>query len=524
MKHTKRLLAVTACLSVATIQAYAVDLVIGSSTEASSIDPLFSRTGNNQNIAQQIFDRLLETDANLKARPGLAETWQNVDPLTWRVRLRPNVSFHDGGKLGAEDVIFSLERAGNVPASPAPFSGNVAAIASMKAIDGLTIEFKTKAPTPDFMDQIGFVYILRKAVAEGAPITAYNSGKAAIGTGPYKFRQWTPGDNLTLSRNDAYWGKKPDFENVTIKVITNDAARIAALRSGAVDLIDAVPPSQVKALSEVKGLTVHSTASARLIYLALDSVRNQSPFITGKDGKSLANNPLGDVRVRRALSELIPRKAIVDRLLGGAGEPAGQIVPAGIDGHNPDISPPSNDAALAKKLLADAGYPEGFGLTIHTSNDRFPGDGELGQAIGQMFARGGLTVNGVVAQPYNVYATAAGKMTFSAFIFSFGTSTPSSATGLRNLLMSADRDAGTGSFNRTRYSNPAFDKLMAEALAEFDAKSRIALLQKATKLAFDDYGIIPLYWQKVHWASKSSIAYEANKMEDLTASLASLVK
>ena len=524
MKPMKFLLAGVAATVLALSSAEAADLVLGSATEPSAIDPQFSRTGNNQNIAQSVFDRLVQTDAAINMEPALAVSWTNIDPLTWHVKLREGVKFHDGNPLTAEDVIFSLTRAKDIPNSPAPFSGNVASIDSMKALDDLTIEFKTKKPTPDFMEQIGFVYIVEKKVAEGASIEDFNSGKAAIGTGAYKFKSWTPGDNLALTRNDDFWGKKQDFDNVTIKFISNDASRVAALRSGAVDLIDAVPPGDVKTIEGVSGLKVFSTASSRLIYLALDSARDKSPFVTDKDGKPLDKNPLKDVKVRQALSELVNRQLIIDRILDGSAEPAGQLVPNGVAGNDPSIPAVALDAGNAKKLLADAGYKDGFGITIHTSNDRFPGDAEVAQALGQMFARGGLKVNGVVAQPYNVYTKGASAGEFSAFIFSLGNSTPTSATGLRNLLMTVNKEAGTGSFNRTKYSNPAFDDAMRAATAEFDAEKRVELLQKATKLVFADVPVVPLYWQKVHWAGKANLTYVANMTEDTTPVLAGIAK
>jgi peptide/nickel transport system substrate-binding protein len=515
-------LAVSVVALLGATSAQAADLVIGSSTEPSALDPHFSRTGNNQNVAAQIFDRLIQPDPNLQVTPSLAESWQNVDPTTWRIKLRPSITFHDGSPLTAEDVIYSLNRAKDIPNSPAPFTGNVGAIASMTALDPRTIEFKTKGPTPDFIEQIGLVYIVQKKLAEGKSIEAFNNGSATIGTGPYKLKEWVPSDHVTLARNDGYWGPKPAFENVTIKFIANDAARVAALRSGAVDLIDAVPPGDVKTLSNIKGIKLSSIASARIIYLALDSSRDDSPFVVGADGKPLNPNPLKDVRVRQALSKLINRQLIVDRILDGAGEAAGQIVPEGIGGADPSLKAPAQDVPGAKKLLAEAGYPQGFGLTIHTSNDRFAGDAESAQAIGQMFAQGGLKVNGVVAQPYNVYATAAGKQQFSAFIFSLGNTTPTSATGLRNLLMTPDKEAGTGSFNRTRYSNPRFDAKMKEATAVFEPEKREALLQEATRIAMEDVGVVPLFWPKVYWASKANIAYTANRGEDLMATLAGI--
>lgn len=333
-----------------------------------------------------------------------------------------------------------------------------------------------------------------------------------------------PGDRIELVRNDAYWGPKPAFENVTVKFIANDAARVAALRSGAVDLIDAVPPGDVKTLSGIKTLRLASIASARLVYLALDTSRETSPFIIGADGKPLTPNPLKDARVRLAISKLINRPLIVDRLLDGAAEPAGQIVPVGIGGSDPSLKPEAFDPAGAKALLAAAGYPQGLGITIHSSNDRFAGDAETAQAIGQMLAQGGLKVNGVVTQPYNVYASAAGKQEFSAFIFSLGNTTPTSATGLRNLLMTYNREAGTGSFNRVRYSNPAFDAQMRQAMSEFDPAERVAMLQAATRTATADTAIVPLFWPKVFWGMKSGITYEANRGEDLMATLAGIAR
>ncbi|MFD2263366.1 ABC transporter substrate-binding protein [Lacibacterium aquatile] len=511
-------------VSLLALGANAADLVIGSSTEPSAIDPQFSRTGNNQNIAMQIFDRLVQPDAKLGISPSLAESYKNIDPTTWVVKLRDGVKFHDGKPVTSEDVIYSMTRAKDVPNSPAPFSGNVSAIASMKAIDSLTVEFKTKAPSPDFMDQVGFVYIMQKAISDGKPITEFNNGNAAIGSGPYKFKEWVPGGQVVLEKNAAYWGKKPEFDKVTIKFISNTAARVAALRSGAVDIIDAVTPEDAATLSAAGGIKLHSIPSARLIYLALDMVRDETPFVTDAAGKPLTPNPLKKLEVRQALAKMVNAQLIVDRIVGGAGQVAAQLAPVGVAGSDPTLKQLPYNLNEAKKMLADAGYPNGFGITIHSSNDRFPGDGDVAQALGQMFARGGLKVNGVVTQPYNVYAGNASKQSFSAFVFSIGTTTPTTGNNLRNVFMTADKDAGTGSFNRIKYSNPAYDAKVKEALSEFDTAKRDALLREATKMVFSDLPVIPLYWPTAVWASKDTIEYEANMSEDTSAALASLKK
>lgn len=519
--------ALAAALAVATSlsSAYAAELTVGISTEPSAIDPHFSRTGNNQNAAQHIFERLVRPDENLQIHPALAESWKNIDELTWEVKLRQGVTFHDGSPFTAEDVVYSLNRVDDIPNSPAPFTANVAPIESMEIVDPLTIRFTTKTPTPQFIELVGLVYIVSKDAAEGATVNDFNSGEAAIGTGPYKFVEWVPGNRLVLERNEDYWGEAPDFEDVTFQAISNDAARVAALRSGAVDLIDAIPPNSVETLGAVDGISIHSTSNPRLIYLALDLAREESPFVVDAEGQPLVPNPLMDVRVRRAMSMMIDRKLIIDRILNGSGEPAGQIAPEGIGGHSADLAPQPIDLEGAQALLEEAGYGDGFGITIHSSNDRFAGDADIAQALGQLFARGGLDVNGVVTQPYNVYTGAAGNREFSAFIFSYGISTPSAAAPMTNLLMTYDEEAGTGSSNRMRYSSEAYDAKMREALAEFDSQRRAELLAEASEIAFgEDVAVVPLYWPVIHWASTDDIEFTANKAEDTLATYAHIAE
>ena len=502
----------------------AADLVIGRATEQSSLDPLFARSGTNYSTSGQIFDRLVHNDANNQLQPALAVSWRAIDPTTWEIKLRDKVKFHDGSDFTADDVVFSFERARNVPNSPASFAGSVASIVNMRALDRLTVQLKTSQPVPSLIEQVSRAFILSKKASNGLTTADFNAGKGMIGTGPYKFVEWRPAQRLVLKRNADYWGPRPDFENVTLKYIAKDAGRLAALLSGDVDLIDEVSPDGARQLKSDPRMRVFSIGSTRLIYLALDSDRDQSPFITDAAGKPLDRNPLKDARVRRALSLMIDRKVIVERLLDGSGVPAGQMVPQGIGGFEPALPAPKQDVALAKKLLAEAGYPNGFGLTLHTSNDRFARDSDLAQAIGQMLSRGGIKVNNVFAVPYNVYAGAATRREYTAFIFGFGTTTPDSSIGLMNVLATYDKDAGLGAFNRSRYSNPQFDAALKLTLTEFSEKKRIAYLQEATRIAFNDVAVVPLYWPIVHWAAKKGVVYEARRSEETLAQKASLAR
>jgi peptide/nickel transport system substrate-binding protein len=235
-------------------------------------------------------------------------------------------------------------------------------------------------------------------------------------------------------------------------------------------------------------------------------------------------NPLKDRRVRLALSKLINRQAIVERVLAGAGEVAGQIVPEGMGGYDASLQPMAFDPEAAKKLLAEAGYPNGFGLTVHGSNNRFPNDSQVTQALGQMFSRGGLKVNGVEVLPYNVYAPGATARKYSLFIFSYGSVASSSLNGLSGVLATYDKEAGTGSLNRARYSNPAFDALLKQAAAEFDESRRNKLLADATRVAMEDAGILPIYWQKLYWAARKGFVVDPDRGESTSARFVSLAK
>jgi peptide/nickel transport system substrate-binding protein len=288
---------------------------------------------------------------------------------------------------------------------------------------------------------------------------------------------------------------------------------MSALLSGSVDVIDSVPPTDIPKLKRTPEVSLFASPSARLIYLALDSSRDNSPFVTDMAGKPLKVNPLKDLRVRQAISKLMMRDAITKRLLSGAGVPAGQMVPEGMTGYTPKLPAPDYAPKEAKALLAEAGYPQGFGLTIHSSNDRFANDSDLAQAVGQLLSRGGLKINGVVTQPYNVYAGMSGKQAYSAFIFTYGNTTSDSSTGLTNVMATYDKAAGTGAFNRARYSNPELDRLLVQAASEFDVDKRTELLQQAAEAGFNDVGVVPLYFPVVYWATRNGIAFRANKAE-----------
>jgi peptide/nickel transport system substrate-binding protein len=488
------------------------DLVIGRGNEHVALDPQFSRTGNNQMTAAHMFERLVGADRDMRPMPGLAASWRNLDSLTWEVVLRAGARWHDGAPVTAEDIAFALQRPPTLEGSPASFAASVQNIAAIEVVAPDRLIIRSREPDPLFVQEIGRVWMVQRRAVEAALVSGERA-RIAVGSGPYRFVAWQPGQRLLLERAPTWDGPAPDFARVELRFIANAATRVAALRAGDVDLIDIVPASVLPDLRNDARLRMAEAESLRLVYLALDSGRDESPYVTDAAGARLARNPLRDVRVRQAITLMVDREALVSRVLQGSGTPAGQLVPPGVFGHVPEFRAPPAAPAAARQRLADAGYPQGFGLAIHGSNDRFLQDAAVAQALGQMLARGGLRITEVRTLPYAVFARGATQREYSAFVFSYGSTTGEASAGLDALMHTPDPARGLGANNRVHYSNPGFDAVLGRALAEFDMPRREQLLGQATAIAMIDTALVPLYWQKVSWVSRAGIAYRPRRDE-----------
>lgn len=512
-----RLAMVPFLLFLAVSVAGAAELKIGSATEPSSMDPQYSTVGANEMISQHIFDTLVFADQNLQLEPGLATSWTMLDDLTWEIKLRPGVKFHDGSEFNADDVVFTIERIPTVKESPSTYERNIKSIAEIVVVDPLTIRFKMKKPSPMFPLDMRFIYIISNELPKDVKSVDFNKGGAAIGTGPFKFVEWVPGDRIVLERNDDYWGQKSSFEKAVIRTIPNDPSRVTALLAGDVDMIDKVPPPDLERLKNDPKVSLWSVPSSRMMYIHMDTSRDETPFVTAKDGGKLDKNPLLDLRVRRALSKAVNRQAIADKLFHGAAMPTGQFVPKGMVGWVPEMEAEAYDPEGAKKLLAEAGYPDGFGLTLHCTNNRYVNDEQVAQAVAQFLARVGLDMK-VQAFPKNVFFSRATKREFSFFMLGFGNTTGDAARGLTAVLATYDKEAGMGANNRGRYSNPKFDKFIKDAAVTTDPAAREGMLQDAARLAIgEDQAIIPLYIDTLIWATRKGLKYEARMDEDTLA-------
>jgi peptide/nickel transport system substrate-binding protein len=494
-------------VALAALPLRAADLTVAVSADVTSIDPHFHNLTPNNNVAEHVFETLVAKDAGSRLIPGLAVSWRAVDERTWEFRLRKGVRFHDGSDLTAEDVACSIDRVAQVPNSPSPFTIYSKQITEKLILDAHTIRFKTATPYPLMPNDMSTIFIVSRKSGCGARTEDFNSGKATIGTGPFRFVRYAKGDRIELARHDQYWGPKSPWEKVTLRVITNDPARVAALLAGDVQAIENLPTSDRARMTGVREVTVHRTVSHRLIFLHLDTQRDKTPFVTDKAGKPLEKNPLKDARVRHALSKALNRDAIADRIMDGAAIPTGQLMPPGLFGFDASIKAEKFDAEGAKKLLADAGYPDGFALTLHGPNDRYVNDDQICQAVAQMLSRVGIQAR-VETMPSAVYFSRASKLEFSLMLVGWAADTAEASSPLKALLATYSREKGMGSANRGRYSNPKLDQLLEQALATVNDPKREKLLQEATAIAVGDLGIIPLHHQVNLWATRKGITYK----------------
>jgi peptide/nickel transport system substrate-binding protein len=511
VKNLKALLAqgclgLAAMLMLTVTSVAAQELRIGLSANVTSMDPHFHNLAPNNNIAEHVFEKLTRfgADGN-QLQPGLATAWRLVDGNTWEFTLRQGVKFHSGDEFTADDVVFSLERIPKVLNSPGPFNTFVRDIVAAEASSRYTVRLKTASPHPLIPNYMASIYIVSKKAALSASTDDFNTGKASVGTGPFRFVNFTRGEQIELRRNASYWDTLPHWEKVIFRIITNDANRIASLLSGDVQAIENIPTADVQRVRQFG--QVYARTTNRLIYLVTDQDRDSSPMVTDKQGVPLPKNPLKDLRVRMALSKAIDRNAIVARVMAGHAEAAGQLAPPSMAGHDPRLVPDTFDLAAARQLLADAGYPDGFHLTLNGPNDRYVNDDAILQAVAAMWTRAGV-VTKVEAQPMGVFVARARQRQTSAHLFGLAPSTSDASGFLRATVMTFDEKRGMGALNFGRYSNKTVDTQVEGALSQSLSTEEFQKnMFEAARIAMRDKAIMPLHWQVALWGMTKNLSY-----------------
>ena len=384
---------------------HAADLSIALGADVTSIDPHFHNLTPNNNVGDHIFETLVGKDARGRLIPALAESWRTVDDLTWEFKLRKGVKFHDGSDFTAADVAFSLDRVPTVPNSPSPFTTYSKQITEKIIVDPLTIRLKTATPYPLMPNDMGTILIVSSRAAKGASTEDFNSGKATIGTGPFRFVRWQKGDRIELARYDGYWGPKAPWDRVIFRVITSDPTRVASLLAGEVRAIENVPTADLAKVSqERRPLGLSRRFAPRDVRAPRQRARQvafrhrqggQAARPQSAEGRARAprdvqgDQPPGARRARHGRRRARDRPAHARRACSAT---------------RPRSSPSRYDPEGARKLLAEAGYPDGFGLTIHGPNNRYVNDEQVTQAIAQMLTRVGI-VTKVDTMPSAVYFT-----------------------------------------------------------------------------------------------------------------------
>ncbi len=492
-------------------------LNVGTGGAFTSIDPHYHNLTPNNVIAFHLFNTLVGLDGNFRPVPELALSWTAVDDHIWEFKLRPGVLWSDGSPFTADDVVFTFERIPQVVNSPSSFTQAVKPVKSLEVVDAATIRMHTIHPEPLLPYFLAQPRIISRKFGTGMVTADYNSGKAAIGTGPYVMESVLLGDKVVFKRNEKFWGPKPYWDTVNYRLISNGASRTAALQAGDVDIIDQVSTRDVTLLQKDPKLTILAPPGQRLIYLYLDTEREPTPLITDNAGKPMAKNPLKDLRVRQALSLAINRNGIKAQIMDGFAAPTGQLLPEGAVGYTPDLKVDAFDAAKARKLLADAGYAEGFMITLNGPNDRYVNDSKIVEAVAQMWTRVGVKT-AVNTMPASMFFAEGARDVFTVDLTGWASDTGEASSSLIQIVASVNVEKGRGAQPKpSHFARAAIDEVIEKSLATFDDKAREALYIQATKMGMAEQCIIPLHHQVNLWAMKKHFSLLPRQQEGVRA-------
>ncbi|MEZ5651012.1 MAG: ABC transporter substrate-binding protein [Burkholderiaceae bacterium] len=459
-----------------------------------------------------VYEGLVRRNDKMELVGALAESWENVEPNVWRFKLRQGVKFHDGSDFKSDDVVFSVERI-NTEGSDMKVIASM--FTSAKAVDDYTVDLITPAPNPIVPLQLEIFHIMDKQWADKHGTTQATNVKGgdegnyanlhANGTGPFMITEHQSGVKTLLKRNPDYWDKSiaTNVDEVVFTPVSSDATRVAALISGDVDMAYPIPVQDWKRLEDAAGVRPLTGPEARTIFLGFDQVRDE---LLGSNVKG--KNPFKDVRVRQAFYQAINIEAIRDKVMRGAATPAGLMIAPQINGFNEELNKRfPYDVEGARKLMAEAGYPDGFEVTMDCPNDRYVNDEKICQAAASMLARIKVKVN-LLAQPKGKYfakVLAQNGYDTSFFLLGWTPSTFDSLNVITSLFACRGGPDKIGAFNLGGYCNPRINELAAKIQSETDPDKRQALIDEANKLHRDEFGHIPLHQQPLSWGVSDKV-------------------
>lgn len=508
MSYSKKwaLAPVTIALAAISFIASANTVRIANQGDALSMDPHSLNESLQLTVVGNVYEPLVTRDRDYKLAPALATDWKQTAPTVWRFNLRKGVKFHDGTPFTADDVIFSYERSKGDGSDVKTYVGQIKQI---NKIDDHAIDIVTNNPFPILPDLFTNWYIMSKKWCETNQATKPVDRRKGIenaasfranGTGPYRLRERQPDVRSTFSRNGSYWGKiDGNVDEVIFTKIGNDSTRVAALLSGEIDIMEPVPVQDVARVKSNPNLKIMQGPELRIIFLGMDQKRDELQFSSVK-GK----NPFKDVRVRKAFYQAIDIEGIKKTVMRDAAVPAALMIPPQVKGFAPDLAKRlPYDVEAAKKLMAEAGYPNGFELKMNCPNDRYVNDGEICQAVAANLSRIGVKIN-LEAETKGTYFPKILRRDTSFYLLGWTSSTVDAHNVLYPIL-SSPGEGGRGQFNLGSYSNAKVDELTVQIASETDQAKRNAMIREAMKIHQDEVGHLPLHQQALNWASRKNI-------------------
>ncbi|HDI59760.1 MAG TPA: ABC transporter substrate-binding protein [Desulfobacteraceae bacterium] len=477
MKNVLLKLGIVFCLVLmATPALAAADLVVAVDTPPRTMNPHGSDADANLSVMANFFDGLLQLSGG-EFKPALAERYEHPDLLTWKFFLRKGVTFHNGNAFDAKDVKFSFERLSDPEVSE--FTNTGKSIDTIEIIDDYTVVIKTKEPIPWFANNLHQIFIMDKESTEARD--PGEVGQKPIGTGAYKLVEWVKGSYLRLEANENYWEGAPPIKTVEVNPITESSTRFAALVSGKVDLVTGVPVELYDKVAANPKLETINRPARRAIFLALGNAPGA---------------PAADIRVRKAIYMAIDEDEIVEKVMRGQATPTAQVPDPATIGYNPDLQRYPFDPAKAKALLKEAGYENGFEITLAAPNDRYVQDAQIAEAVAKYLAKVGIKVN-LDVKPKSVFFPEVQEGKHDFYLIGWLDGAFDMGRTYFNLLHTLDKERGYGTWNGTRYSDADIDRLLQSTTHIVDQAERAKTLQELNKLAMTDkIAWIPLHYQQ----------------------------
>ena len=495
---------VVACLGAT--MATAKTLRMSDSTDIAAMDPHSMTESNTIGFLHHVYEPLVRYNDQLKVEPALAASWEVVDPLRWRFKLREGVTFHNGNPFTADDVVASIMRAID-PASPV--KSNLPAVKVAEKVDDLTVDLVLNGTDPILLNYLTNIYILDKEwMAEHDALAPADVRKGkenyavanSNGTGPFMLESRQPDAKTILTVNPNWWDTpKHNLTKIEFSPISSDATRIAALLSGELDFVFPAPLQDIERINRADGVSVITGPELRTIMLGF----NYNDKL--HDSNIQDKNPLQDLNVRRALALAINVDLIQEKVMRGMSRNAGILVAPPVPGYDADLDKRTpSDLDAAKQLLADAGYPDGFEVGFDCPNDRYVNDEEICQAITAMWARLGVKAN-LTAQTKSKHFEKVLAGGSDIYMVGWATLPMLDTYSVLSALLHTPSDR-MGAWNPGGYSNAELDKITGAVAVELDQEKRTAMMTKALGIAKEDEAIIPLHQQPLVWAVRDGVS------------------